>query len=197
MITVSTLTSVSATDDVNIRYRLSGVVMSRSTGWRSNACRSRADVSPVRIATVGWWNGTPSRSAARPMPISGARRFFSMSKASARKRRDVQHTGAALRIGGLRRAQSIDRREEGCERLSATRRSAYECVGTTENRRPTVDLRRGRLWERCGEPGPNGGRERLEDRMKSHPNRLRRGCYRSGSRSGSSCKDPPIELNDP
>ncbi len=29
-------------------------------------------------------NGTPSRSAARPMPISGARRFFSTSKARAR-----------------------------------------------------------------------------------------------------------------
>ena len=67
-----------------MRYRLSGVVMSRSTGWRISACRSRGDVSPVRIATVGWWNGTPSRSAARPMPIIGARRFFSTSNASAR-----------------------------------------------------------------------------------------------------------------
>ena len=36
------------------------------------------------MATVGSTNGTPSRSAANRMPISGERRFFSMSNASAR-----------------------------------------------------------------------------------------------------------------
>jgi hypothetical protein len=111
MMTVSTLTSVSAADDVNIRYRLSGVVMSRSTGWRSKAWRSRADVSPVRIATVGWMNGTPSRSAARPMPINGARRFFSMSKARARNgemyNTRVRRFGSAA---GVVHSRSIDAR---------------------------------------------------------------------------------------
>ena len=60
------------------------MVISRSTGRRPSAARSFADVSPVRMATDGSCNGTPSRSAARAMPISGARRFFSTSKARAR-----------------------------------------------------------------------------------------------------------------
>jgi len=84
MMTVSMLTSVLRTSLVSIRYKLSGVVISRSTGRRANACRSRGLVSPVRIATVGSLNGTPKRSAASRIPISGDRRFFSTSNASAR-----------------------------------------------------------------------------------------------------------------
>ena len=84
MITVSTFTSVLRTSLVSMRYRLSGVVISRSTGRRCSAWRSRALVSPVRIATVGSQNGTPRRSAASRMPISGDRRFFSTSNARAR-----------------------------------------------------------------------------------------------------------------
>ena len=41
-------------------------------------------VSPVRMATTGSTNASPMRSDARPMPCSGARRFFSTSNASAR-----------------------------------------------------------------------------------------------------------------
>ena len=48
------------------------------------AWRSLALVSPVRTPTTGSVKGDPLRSAARPMPASGARRFFSTSKASAR-----------------------------------------------------------------------------------------------------------------
>ena len=84
MITVSTPCSVSAADEVSIRYSDSGVVMSRSGGRRISFWRSFDGVSPVRIATSGAVNGTPIRSAARPMPTSGDRRFFSMSNASAR-----------------------------------------------------------------------------------------------------------------
>jgi hypothetical protein len=49
-----------------------------------SAWRSLALVSPVRTPTTGAVNGSPWRSAASPMPASGARRFFSTSKASAR-----------------------------------------------------------------------------------------------------------------
>ena len=84
MITVSTLTRVSRADEVSMRYRLSGVVMSRSGGRRMSAWRSLAEVSPVRIATTGSTKGSPSRSAASAMPMSGERRFFSTSNARAR-----------------------------------------------------------------------------------------------------------------
>ena len=112
MMTVSTLTSVSATDDVSMRYRLSGVVINRSTGCRINACRSFGEVSPVRMATVGWRNGTPRRSAASPIPINGARRFFSMSKASALSgemyRTRVRRLGSAASVVHRRSIEAMN-----------------------------------------------------------------------------------------
>ena len=59
------------------------MVISRSGGLRMSRWRSLEGVSPVRIATSGAVNASPIRSAARPMPVSGALRFFSMSNASA------------------------------------------------------------------------------------------------------------------
>ena len=53
MMMVSTFTNVSRTAEVNIKYKLSGVVIKRSGGRRPSCCRSRADVSPVRIPTIG------------------------------------------------------------------------------------------------------------------------------------------------
>ena len=58
-----------------------------------SAWRSSALVSPVRTPTTGAVKARPARSAARPIPASGARRFFSTSKASA-QRRDVEDPGA-------------------------------------------------------------------------------------------------------
>ncbi|GIV00559.1 MAG: hypothetical protein KatS3mg014_2174 [Actinomycetota bacterium] len=69
---------------VSMRKRDSGVVMSTSGGRRAMSRRSRSGVSPVRMATVGSWSGSPSRSAASAIPVSGARRFFSTSTARAR-----------------------------------------------------------------------------------------------------------------
>ncbi len=100
MITVSTSTRVEAADDVSIRYRLSGVVISRSGGRRINPWRSLAGVSPVRMATVGWRRVIPSRSAARPTPNSGERRFFSTSKARARSGEMYSTRVAAFGAGG-------------------------------------------------------------------------------------------------
>ena len=63
-------------------------------------------VSPVRMATVGSTNGTPSRSAASRMPISGERRFFSTSNASARSGEMYEHLRARL---GVDRSPSAGR----------------------------------------------------------------------------------------
>lgn len=58
--------------------------MRRSGGLRTSLRRSSAGVSPVRMPTVGTCTVSPSRSAARVIPRSGARRFFSTSTARAR-----------------------------------------------------------------------------------------------------------------
>ena len=121
MMMVSTPTSVLAALDVNMRYRLSGVVINRSDGRRTSFWRSLADVSPVRMATSGRKNGTAAasgslaarRSAARPMPASGALRFFSTSKARARSGEMYSTRVRRLRSsgGGLVTSRSIDVRK--------------------------------------------------------------------------------------
>ena len=85
MITASTPARVSRAAEVSSRYSDSGVVMSRSGGWRWSRRRSSAGVSPVRRPTVGRCTSVPSRSAASDEPSSGARRFFSTSTARARR----------------------------------------------------------------------------------------------------------------
>ena len=97
MMTVSTLTSVSATDDVSMRYRLSGVVINRSTGCRINACRSFGEVSPVRMATVGWRNGTPEAFGGQPDAHQRGAQVLLDVEGQRPQRRDVQHPRAALR----------------------------------------------------------------------------------------------------
>ena len=69
-ITASTPSRISRACEVSIRYSDSGVVISTSGGWRSIAARSFCGVSPVRMAT---------RDPSPPIPLSGARRFFSTS----------------------------------------------------------------------------------------------------------------------
>ncbi len=84
MMTASTLRNVSRAAEVNIKNNDSGVVINKSGGLRTNLRRSSAGVSPVRIPTVGTCSGSPRRSAARVIPRSGERRFFSTSTANAR-----------------------------------------------------------------------------------------------------------------
>ena len=79
MITCSTPRRISRAWLVSRRYRLSGVVMRMSGGWRAISRRSSVGVSPVRLATLIRGGSWPSRWAARPMPVSGARRFRSTS----------------------------------------------------------------------------------------------------------------------
>ena len=81
--TVSTPRSVSLACEVSSRNSDSGVVMRMSGGWLASFLRSSAAVSPVRSATLMSGSASPSRCAACRIPVSGARRFRSMSTASA------------------------------------------------------------------------------------------------------------------
>ncbi len=82
-ITVSTPRSDSRALEVSSRNSDSGVVISTSGGLLASLRRSSAAVSPVRTAT--WISGSsrPRLRAACRIPVSGARRFRSMSVASA------------------------------------------------------------------------------------------------------------------
>ena len=81
--TVSTPRRVSLACEVSSRKSDSGVVMRMSGGLVASFLRSSAAVSPVRTATLMSGSSRPSRCAACPIPVSGARRFRSMSTASA------------------------------------------------------------------------------------------------------------------
>ena len=121
MMMVSTPTSVLAAFDVNMRYRLSGVVISRSGGRRTSFWRSLADVSPVRMATSGRKNGRRPRRGRSPPGArrrgrcrrAAPRRFFSTSKARARSGEMYSTRVRRLRSsgGGLVTSRSIDVRK--------------------------------------------------------------------------------------
>ena len=81
--TVSTPRSVSRACEVSSRNSDSGVVIRMSGGRLISLLRSSAAVSPVRTATLMSGSASPSRCAACLIPVSGARRFRSMSTASA------------------------------------------------------------------------------------------------------------------
>ena len=81
--TVSTPRSVSRALEVSSRNSDSGVVISTSGGLLASLRRSSAAVSPVRTATLMSGSATPRLRAACRIPVSGARRFRSMSVASA------------------------------------------------------------------------------------------------------------------
>ena len=81
--TVSTPRRVSLAWEVSSRKSDSGVVMRMSGGLLISFRRSSAAVSPVRTATAMSGSSRPRRCAACRIPVSGARRFRSMSTASA------------------------------------------------------------------------------------------------------------------
>ena len=81
--TVSTPRRVSLAWDVSSRNSDSGVVIRMSGGLLTSLRRSSAAVSPVRTPTCTSLIPTPSRWAACRTPVSGDRRFRSMSTASA------------------------------------------------------------------------------------------------------------------
>ena len=123
----------------------------------------RARVSPVRIATSGWTTASPMRSAARAMPGQRCTQVLLDIEGEGPQGRDVEDAGAARAVlGSEARDERVDGRQEGGERLAAARRRADEGVLARQDRRPPLHLRRRRLGERRGEPGPHGGRERPE-----------------------------------
>ena len=68
------------------------------------------------MATTGSLNGTPKRSAANPMPASGARRFFSTSNASARSG-ETYNTRVRCLMGGASVVMSESRLERNAVRV--------------------------------------------------------------------------------
>ncbi len=83
MMTVSTARNASRALEVRSRYSDSGVVIRMSAGSRWNFARSAAGVSPVLTAMTGALCRSPRAAARFAIPASGARRFRSMSTASA------------------------------------------------------------------------------------------------------------------
>ena len=81
--TVSTPRSASRALEVSRRNSDSGVVIRMSGGLAASRRRSSAAVSPVRTATRMSGSGAPMACAVCRIPVSGARRFRSMSTASA------------------------------------------------------------------------------------------------------------------
>ena len=163
MMTVSTPTSVSAAFDVSIRYRLSGVVISRSGGRRTSFWRSLADVSPVRMATSGRKNGTAAASGRSPPAARRRGRCRRAAPAgSSRRRRRGRAAGemystrvrAAAVVRWRARDEPIDRREEGGERLAAAGGRADERVPPGDDGRPPLDLGPRRHGERRARTRP-------------------------------------------
>ena len=106
---------------------------------------------------------SPSRSAARPIPVSGARRFFSTSTASARSGETYRTRHRS--VGGRRRlgAQPVERPQERRERLARAGRREDQRVLPVGDRRPAL-----RSCAAVGasnveaEPRADGGREAVE-----------------------------------
>ena len=177
MITTSTPASVSRAEDVSMRYRLSGVVMSRSGGRRMRAWRSLALVSPVRTPTTGSVKG--DAAAARP---PGRCRPAAPAGSSPRRR----PAPAAARCTGPGSAAPCPGSGLVTSRSMAERKAVSVLplpVGRADQRvlalgdgRPALDLGRRGLGEGRGEPLPHRRREPLEHRVVGHAATLPTGC---------------------
>ena len=79
------------------------------------------------------------------------------------ERRDVEHPGAPLRVGGRRqRGQLVDRPQERGQRLARPGRRDDQRVLALADRPPGPGLRLRRLGERPVEPRPGGRREPVQ-----------------------------------
>ena len=140
-----------------------------SGGRRIIRCRSRDGVSPVRIATSGAWaSGVPSRSAACiPRAARGGSSRCRRRVPGAARRRE---RGSSPWVGRRRfRRETIDRPQEGGERLARPRGREDQRVVAVGDRLPPVPLgARGRL-ERGREPVADGGGEDLEGHRHTLP----------------------------
>ncbi len=152
MMTVSIARSASRAFDVRSRYSDSGVVMRMSAGSRWNRARSIAGVSPVRTAIDGTWCASPRALDRLAIPASGARRFRSMSTASALSGEIYSTRHRRSRSGTRVEHQPVDAPEEGGQRLAAAGRRQDQGRVSTRDRRPSERLRWCRSRERIFEP---------------------------------------------
>ncbi len=144
----------------------SGVVIRMSGGRFASRARSAGGVSPVRMPMVTSAASRPSRVASRSMPISGLRRLRSTSTASALSGDTYRTRQRRSRSAGTGSCMS---RSIACRKAA---RVLPLPVGATtrvsspvRDGRPRADLGWRRRGERPGEPGPGGGRERLQARV--------------------------------
>ena len=103
------------------------------------------------------------RGRCRPAGRAGSSRRRTPAPAAARCR--GPGCGGSARPAAASVTSAVDRGEERGERLAAAGRRADQRVLAGGDRRPALHLGRRRLRERRAEPGPHGGRERLEHRV--------------------------------
>ena len=153
-----------AAREVSSRYSDSGVVIRMSGGVRAIRARSRAGVSPERIAS----GRDPMRDAEprRRGRDAGDRRAQVALDVDGEglQRRDVEDA-AALRLGGLRREhQPVDRRQKGRQRLARAGRREEQRRAPAQDRRPALFL---------GRRGPGEGRAKpVADRRRESGERF-------------------------
>ncbi len=176
MITTSTPVSVSRAEDVSMRYRLSGVVISRSGGRRMSAWRSLALVSPVRTPDHRRGEGEAVPLGGQPDAGHGRPQVLLDVERQGPQRRDVQDPGPARLVRHGAGDQPVDGREEGRERLAAAGRGADQRVIAIDDGWPPLDLCGRGHGEGRGEPGPDRGREPLQNRVLGHAATLPTGC---------------------
>ena len=144
-----------------------------SGGLLTSLRRSSAAVSPVRTPTLHVADAaTPSRWAACRTPVSGDRRFRSMSTASALSG-ETYSTRQRSRgsSGGRPGDQPVDRPQERRERLARAGRGHHQRVVPVADGGPGLRLGRGRLGERGHEPFPDRRGETVERRAQERDSR--------------------------
>ena len=142
-----------------------------SGGRRISRCRSRAGVSPLRIATVGRVRERRAEPLGRVLDPGERRAEVLLDVDGERpQRRHVEDARPRLRVlGRWLGGQPIDRPQERGERLARTGGREDQGVVAGGDRLPAVALgARGRL-ERGPEPIADGGREDLEGHVHNLP----------------------------
>ena len=166
-ITVSTPRSVSAADDVSIRYSDSGVVISRSGGRRISRLTlvGRCVAGAHRHLGRGERRPRSVRQRVRSRPAGRAGSSRRRTPAPAAARCTAPACGACGASGcGVVTSRSIEARK-AVSVLPRPGRRTDQRVLARGDVRPALDLGRGRRRERRREPFAHRRRERLEDRM--------------------------------
>ncbi len=173
MIRVSTDSRIFRVSEVSNKNSDSGVVIRMSGGVRRMRARSTCGVSPVRTASVGTRTVLPKRRAASAIPAIGARRFCSMSTASALSG-ETYSTRQRVSLAGLGAVhQAIDGRQECRQRLARASGREQQRGGPRQDRGQAQGLRAGGLAQRVLEPVARRGGEFAQGGRSPRPKSTR------------------------